>query len=76
MTQTIIAHRDAGTRQKVTEVIVRALAKAAKQPFVNHCKMPPGRLGWRFVWIWSVAKYGHGVVAEMQQRKDEMFNQA
>jgi hypothetical protein len=40
MTQTIIAHSDAGTNQKVIEVIVRTSAKAAEQPSVSHRQMP------------------------------------
>jgi len=38
MTQTIVAHGNAGTGQKVTEVIVRTSAKVANQPFVSHRK--------------------------------------
>jgi hypothetical protein len=40
MTQTIIAHGNAASSQKVIEVIVRTSANAAQQPFVSHRKMP------------------------------------
>jgi len=43
MSQTIIAYGDAGTGQKVTEVIARASAKAANQLLVSHRKSPHPR---------------------------------
>jgi hypothetical protein len=44
MTQTIIAHGNAGNSQKVIEVIVRTSANAAQQRFVSHRKMPQAAL--------------------------------